>query len=305
MRLGRPKVALILTDVERVRLTSLAHRSQTAAQLARRARIVLACAAGHTNTAVAKRVRVSPATVGKRWVLFLRDRLDGLLDEPRPGPRTVTDAQVERVVIETLETTPPGAMHWSTRSLANATGLSRMTISRIWQVFGLRPHRSETFELSPDPLLIEKVRDSVGLYVDEKSLIQALDRSAPAADATGSSRTPHPRLQPAWDDVVVCGARRADRPGRRRNASSPSRGRNPEVPGSARRQCAARPGRAHHLRVLAEPHRALVRRADHQANCGAACIEASAHLKPRFASSSTRITPRAHHASGRNPRTRF
>ena len=191
MRLGRPKVALILTEDERVRLTSLAHRSRTAAQLARRARIVLACAEGHHHTVVAKRVRVSPATVGKWRARFLRDRLDGLLDEPRPGaPRTVTAAHVERVVMVTLETPPPGATHWSTRSLATATGLSRMTISRIWQAFGLRPHRSETFKLSPDPLLIEKVRDIVGLYinppdhavvlcVDEKSQFQALDRSAP------------------------------------------------------------------------------------------------------------------------------
>ena len=127
MRLGRPKVALILTEDERVRLTSLAHRSRTAAQLARRARIVLACAEGHHHTVVAKRVRVSPATVGKWRARFLRDRLDGLLDEPRPGaPRTVTDAHVERVVMVRLETTPPGATHWSTRSLATVTGLSRI-----------------------------------------------------------------------------------------------------------------------------------------------------------------------------------
>ena len=143
------------------------------------------------NKTVAKRLRLSPATVGKWRARFVRDRVDGLLDEPRPGaPRTVTDAQVERVVMETLETTPRGATHWSTRSLARATGLSRMTISRIWHAFGLRPHRSETFKLSPDPLLIEKVRDIAGLYinppdhavvlcVDEKSQIQALDRSAP------------------------------------------------------------------------------------------------------------------------------
>ena len=130
-------------------------------------------------------------TVGKWRARFVRDRVDGLLDEPRPGaPRTVTDAQVEQVVVATLETTPPGATHWSTRSLARGTGLSRMTINRIWRAFGLRPHRNETFKLSPDPLLIEKVRDIVGLYVnppdhavvlcvDEKSQIQALDRTVP------------------------------------------------------------------------------------------------------------------------------
>ena len=191
MRTGRPTVAIVLTDAERKHLESLARRSRTSPQLARRARVVLACAAGHNNQTVARRLRLSPATVGKWRVRFARDRVDGLLDEPRPGaPRTVTDDQVEQVVITTLEATPPGATHWSTRSLARTTGLSRMTISRIWHAFGLRPHRSETFKLSPDPQLIDKVRDIVGLYinppehavvlcVDEKSQIQALDRTAP------------------------------------------------------------------------------------------------------------------------------
>ena len=207
MRLGRPTVAVILTEAERMQLESLARRSRTAAQVARRARVVLACAAGHDNKTVARRLRLSPATVGKWRARFVRDRVEGLLDEPRPGaPRTVTDAQVEQVVITTLETTPPGATHWSTRSLAKATSLSRMTISRIWHAFGLRPHRSETFKLSPDPLLIEKVRDIVGLYVnppdhavvlcvDEKSQIQALDRTAPLLPMQpGQAERPHPRL---------------------------------------------------------------------------------------------------------------
>jgi len=159
--------------------------------LARRARVVLACASGQHNKTVARQLRVTPATVGKWRSRFLADRLEGLLDEPRPGaPRQVTDAQVEQVVVRTLETTPRAATHWSTRGMAQATGLSRMTVSRIWRAFGLQPHRSETFKLSPDPLLIEKVRDIVGLYVnppahavvlcvDEKSQIQALDRTAP------------------------------------------------------------------------------------------------------------------------------
>jgi transposase len=191
MRTGRPKAALILSDPERQQLESMAHRSRTTPQLAHRARIVLACAGGQDNKTVARRLRVRPATVGKWRSRFLRDRLEGLLDEPRPGaPRTVTDAEVERVVVQTLESTPRGATHWSTRSLAKATGLSRMTISRIWHAFGLQPHRSETFKLSPDPLLIDKVRDIVGLYVnppehavvlcvDEKAQIQALDRTQP------------------------------------------------------------------------------------------------------------------------------
>jgi len=191
MRTGRPKQPLILTDEERERLQSLAHRARSQSLLARRARVVLACAEGLDNQAVAKKLRCSKGMVGKWRSRFLQARLEGLYDEPRPGaPRTVSDDQVERVVIQTLESTPRGQTHWSTRELAKATGLSRMTISRIWHAFGLQPHRSESFKLSPDPLLIEKVRDIVGLYmhppehavvfcVDEKSQIQALDRTQP------------------------------------------------------------------------------------------------------------------------------
>lgn len=191
MRLGRPKVALILTADERVRLDSLAHRSRTAPQLARRARIVLACAEGHDNKVVAKRLRMSQATVGKWRARFVRERLDGLYDEPRPGaPRRIRDEAIEQVIVRTLEETPRGATHWSSRGMAKASGLGRTTVQQIWRAFGLQPHRSETFKLSNDPLLIEKVRDIVGLYmhppahavvfcVDEKSQIQALDRTQP------------------------------------------------------------------------------------------------------------------------------
>ncbi len=191
MRTGRPKVALILTKDERRRLDSLAHRSRSAPHVARRARIILACADGTDSNVVARRLHVTPATVCKWRGRFVRQRLDGLYDEPRPGaPRTITDEQVEQVIIRTLETTPRGATHWSTRDMAKAVGLNRMAISRIWHTFGLQPHRSETFKLSNDPLLIEKVRDIVGLYlhppahaavfcVDEKPQIQALDRTQP------------------------------------------------------------------------------------------------------------------------------
>jgi len=191
MRTGRPKIALILTDEERQRLDSLAHRSRTAPHLARRARIILACAEGSDSKVVARRLHVTPATVCKWRGRFVDRRLDGLYDEPRPGAkRTITDEQVEQVVIRTLETTPRGATHWSTRDMAKAVGLSHMAISRIWHSFGLQPHRSETFKLSTDPLLVEKVRDIVGLYldppahaavfcVDEKPQIQALDRTQP------------------------------------------------------------------------------------------------------------------------------
>src|SRR6266853_2625785 len=191
MRTGRPKQALSLTEEEQDRLQSLAHRARSQPLLARRARVVLACGEGLDNKTVARKVRASLGMVGKWRARFLQARLEGLYDEPRPGaPRQVSDAQVEQVVIQTLESTPRGETHWSTRGLAKATGLSRMTISRIWHAFGLQPHRTDTFKLSPDPQLIDKVRDIVGLYmnppehalvlcVDEKSQIQALDRTQP------------------------------------------------------------------------------------------------------------------------------
>ena len=191
MRTGRSKQPLTLTEEERERLDSLAHRARSQPLLARRARVVLACAEGLSNQSVSCRLRCSMGMVGKWRSRFLKARLEGLYDEPRPGaPRTVSDEQVEQVIIRTLESTPRGETHWSTRGLAKATGLSRMTISRIWHAFGLEPHRTDTFKLSQDPLLIEKVRDIVGLYmnppdhalvfcVDEKSQIQALDRTQP------------------------------------------------------------------------------------------------------------------------------
>ena len=191
MALGRPMVALMVTADERVQLESLGHRARTAPHLARRARIILACAEGHQSQIVAKRLRVAPATVCKWRGRFVRERIAGLYDEPRPGaPRRIGDAQVEDVIVRTLEATPRGATHWSTRDMARATGLGHTTIAQIWRAFGLQPHRSETFKLSTDPLLIEKVRDIVGLYmhpplhaavfcVDEKAQIQALDRTQP------------------------------------------------------------------------------------------------------------------------------
>jgi len=191
MSRGRPKSTLVLSDDERAVLARLARRGTVAQRTALRAKIVLAAAAGADNKAVAAELRVRPQTVGKWRQRFVEHRLDGLLDEPRCGaPRTVTDEQVEDVVVRTLESTPAGCTHWSTRQLAKACGLGRTTIGRIWQAFGLKPHRTETFKLSPDPQFVEKVRDIVGLYmsppanavvmcVDEKSQIQALDRTRP------------------------------------------------------------------------------------------------------------------------------
>src|SRR5262245_16095590 len=191
MRTGRPKKTLILTETERQELQSMAHRARTTPALAQRARVILACAEGQNNCQVARRLRVSATTVWKWRSRFVSKRVAGLLDEPRPGaPRQIGDEKIEDVIVRTLESTPRGATHWSTRSMAKATGYSHMTISRVWRAFGLQPHRSETFKLSSDPLLIEKVRDVVGLYVnppehavvlcvDEKSQIQALDRTQP------------------------------------------------------------------------------------------------------------------------------
>ena len=189
---GRPKAPLVLTEEERQTLERWARRHTSAQAVALRARIVLACAEGATNVAVATQLGIWPQTVAKWRGRFVRERLEGLADEPRLGrPRTIADDQVEQVIVATLEQPPPDHdTHWSTRSMARATGMSQTAISRIWRAFGLKPHLEQTWKLSADPQFIDKVRDIVGLYldpperalvlcVDEKSQIQALDRSAP------------------------------------------------------------------------------------------------------------------------------
>ena len=180
-----------LSDEERRELVAWSRRRTTAQGLATRARIVLACESGATNVQIAADLGVSRPTVTRWRARFVEQRVDGLLDEPRPGPpRTVSDEQVFEVVTRTLETKPRDATQWSTRSMAREVGLSPATVARIWRRFELKPHRQETWKLSTDPLFIEKVRDVVGLYldpperaivlcVDEKSQIQALDRTAP------------------------------------------------------------------------------------------------------------------------------
>ncbi len=177
MAIGRPIPVLRLTDDEREALERWTRRPTTAQALA--------------NTRVARELRLTKQTVGKWRSRFVAARLDGLLDEPRPGaPRRISDAQVEQMVTLTLEATPREATHWSTRAMATRCGLSQSTVSRIWRAFGLQPHRTEAFKLSKDPLFVEKVRDIVGLYLnppdralvlcaDEKSQIQALDRTQP------------------------------------------------------------------------------------------------------------------------------
>jgi transposase len=187
----RVLAALELSEAERSELDSWARRRKTAQALALRARIVLRAGEGLSNTAIAAELATSKHTVGKWRERFARARTDGLLDEPRPGaPRRIGDERVAELVDRTLSTRPAGATHWSLRTMARATGLSVSTVGRVWRAFGLQPHRAESFKLSTDPLFAEKVRDIVGLYVappdhalvlcvDEKSQVQALDRTQP------------------------------------------------------------------------------------------------------------------------------
>src|SRR5215217_1033480 len=189
-RRGPKLPELALSDEERATLERWARRRSSSQALAERCRIVLACAEGASNTEVAARLGVARPTVTKWRTRFVARRLEGLADEPRTGaPRKITDEQVERVLVTTLETTPKDATHWSTRSLARALGMNQTAVSRIWRAFGLKPHLTEAFKLSTDPQFIDKVRDVVGLYlnppeaalvlcVDEKTQVQALDRAS-------------------------------------------------------------------------------------------------------------------------------
>jgi transposase len=184
-------VAIELTDEERAQLEAWTRRRTSAQALAQRARVVLLAADGLTNTEIGERLGIKRSTAATWRSRFAEHRLDGLTDDPRPGqPRKISDAKVEEVIVKTLETTPQDATHWSTRSMAAEVGLNQTAVHRIWKAFGLQPHRTETWKLSRDPQFIEKVRDVVGLYlnpperavvlcVDEKSQIQALDRTAP------------------------------------------------------------------------------------------------------------------------------
>jgi transposase len=191
MRRGRPLAELVVTPDDRATLERWTARRKTGQGLALRSRIVLRCSTGVRNTQVARELGITNATVGKWRSRYVVKGPAGLLDEPRCGaPRRISDEQVEEVVVKTLESTPRNATHWSTRSMAAASGMSRPTVNRIWRAFGLQPHRAESFKLSNDPQMVEKVRDIVGLYldpperalvlsVDEKSQIQALDRTQP------------------------------------------------------------------------------------------------------------------------------
>jgi len=189
--MGRPTQPIVLSQEERSKLQEWARRPKTSQRLALRARIVLGCADGLENRQVARQLCITDQTVCKWRERFRKSRLEGLADEPRPGaPRKITDEQVEALITRTLESAPTQGTHWSTRTMAKAAGTSQSAVSRIWRAFSLQPHRVETFKLSNDPFFVEKVRDIVGLYlnppqhalvlcVDEKSQIQALDRTRP------------------------------------------------------------------------------------------------------------------------------
>ena len=217
--MARPKPELVLSDDEWRTLTRWANRPKSTQRLALRARIVLACAEEPSNRAVAEQLGVCAATVGTWRNRFVARRLEGLADEPRPGaPRTLTDEDVERVVTKTLETKPTHATHWSTRGMAEASGLSQSTVGRIWRAFGLKPHRADTFKLSADPYFVEKVRDVVGLYLSppEKAIVLCGDatphagaRPLPAGPADGPARA-----ERATHDYARPGTTSTSRPGR-------------------------------------------------------------------------------------------
>lgn len=192
MAMGRPKAELVLSEDERVQLQSMARSRSLPAALAQRAKIVLGCAAGEANSRVAQRLGTTNPTVGKWRRRFIEQRISGLHDEMRPGkPRSIEDEQLAELINKTLHTKPAdGATHWSVRSVAAETGISKTSVHRYFQMFGLQPHRQESFKLSTDPFFIEKLRDVVGLYlnppdnalvlcVDEKSQCQALERTQP------------------------------------------------------------------------------------------------------------------------------
>jgi len=216
-RPGRPTVEIKLSGNERKTLERWARRHSSAQSLALRCRIVLACAEGRTNEDIAAELRIHPVTVSKWRKRFAADRLDGLVDAPRPGAvRTISDDTVEAVVVDTLESAPADATHWSTRGLAAKHGISHQTVAEIWRAFGLKPWREDSFKVSPDPDLMEKIRDIVALYmnppvaavvfaVDEKPQIQALNRTAPTFPMlpTTPARATHDYLRNGTCDLFA------------------------------------------------------------------------------------------------------
>ena len=248
----RPMAELVLTDDERQTLTTWASRPKSTQRLATRARIVLACAEGLENKAVAARLRVCSATVGTWRRRFVERRLEGLADEPRPGaPRKITDADVERVVTRTLETKPKDATHWSTRGMAEAAGLSQSAVGRIWRAFGLKPHRGRDVQALDRPVLRREgprrrraVHEPAGagdrpVRRREEPGPGPGPHPAAAADDAGAGRAADPRLRPQRDHVAVRGAERGHRRGDRQVPPAAPAPGVPQVPGRGRRPGAA------------------------------------------------------------------
>src|SRR4051812_40666370 len=231
MGIGRPTKPLTLTSEEKDKLAMLARRPKSAQAMAMRARIVLGCDEGLSNGAVAKRLQITGATVCK-WRERLRvNRLEGLLDEPRPGaPRSIADKQVEAVVTKTLESMPANSTHWSTRLMAKKVGLSQTAIVRIWRAFGLQPHRVENFKFSKDPQFVEKMRDIVGLY------LRPPDRATVCTGAA-IARLPTPR-----GNVTVCGVGCGKRRNHQQLLPAAPSSRIPAVPQRCRGQSSTRAG---------------------------------------------------------------
>ncbi len=263
---GRPTAPLVLSSDEREYLTRQVRRHRVARSMSERCRIILRCGDGLPSKAVAAELGVHEHTVGKWRRRFLKDRVEGLLDEMRPGqPRTIDDDQIAAVIERTLRSTPTDATHWSIRSMAGVTGFSHTTIRRIWTAFGLQPHRSETFKLSSDPLFVDKVRDIVGLYlsppnralvlsVDEKSQIQALDREQPVLPMMlGVPERRTHSLYPSWYDFVICRARCRLGFCHRQMLQAPPRDRISRLPQADRRSGSQRPRRPHHHGQLRYP----------------------------------------------------
>ena len=241
-------VLIELSEDERAQLEGWARRHTSAQALALRSRVVLLAAEGLNNTEIAERLGVHRPMVRKWRGRFAEDRLDGLTDEPRPGrPRTITDAEVDEVIVKTLERTPKNAMHWSTRSMAAEVGLTQSAVHRIWRAFGLQPHRQETWKLSRDPRFIEKVRDVVGLYMDphERAVVLCVDEKsqihrADPADAPRHAPARHARLQALGNLQPVRRAGPHDRQSDRPAALPPPPGRVQAVPAYPRPRGPAR-----------------------------------------------------------------
>jgi transposase len=234
--------AIVLDEAERSELIALTRKHGAPQALAERARIVLAAAGGLNNKEIAAKVGLCAATVGTWRNRFAESRMDGLYDEPRPGaPRQIDDDEIARTIRKTLETLPKAATHWSPRTMAKEVGHAPSTVHRIWRAFRLQPHRSETFKLSSDPLFVEKVRDIVGLYlsppdraivlcIDEKSQVQALDRTQPLLPMRPGQAERRTQLQKARNDIAVCGARCKSRNHHRQMHGSASGSGVPQIP---------------------------------------------------------------------------